>query len=215
MKKSLILVVAVAMLLVATSAFATISGSKHDLTGVAILTNPISSCQYCHTPHHASTVDTTLPLWNRNLPTASSFTVYGATTSNATGVTLSGTTVHAPGTHSLTCLSCHDGVTEYGDLIMGGETGFGPMTGTNVIGEDLRTTHPVGVKYDTTLTGLGQAGLGAVPTTTRLYATGGENRVECSSCHDPHSNDRTAGGDTSPFLRMLKSTMCSKCHSQK
>ncbi|MBI5675416.1 MAG: cytochrome c3 family protein [Nitrospirae bacterium] len=211
MKKILLLMVAM-LLLASGSAFAVISGSAHDLTVSAALGDPISSCQYCHTPHHALT---DAPLWNRNNPDPAGFTVYGAAIAGALGVTISGTDVNAPGGHSLTCLSCHDGVTEYGDLVMGGEANVllvMDAASTNMLGTDLNGTHPIGVAWNVG----NDAGLAAaVPAPYRTYATGGEERVECGSCHDPHADDRTVGGANSPFLRGDKSTMCSDCHDAK
>lgn len=205
----------IAILLVAsTSAFAIIAGSLHDLSATGGGNN-LSSCQYCHTPHHASAdTDSTLPLWNRAMP-AGPFTLYDSGAGGAGAeVTLSSTPVNAPGKHSLTCLSCHDGVSNYGDVIVGGaRLSDVTMAGsTKAIGEQLTTTHPIGVAWNAgNLAGLAAS----VPSPYRLYDTGGEDRLECASCHDPHSDDSVAATSFSPFLRGDKTTMCSDCHSAK
>lgn len=60
-------------------------------------------CVYCHTPHGADTARAA-PLWNRALPTGTTYTTYNQLNTS----TLSGT-VTQPGYASLPCLSCHDG----------------------------------------------------------------------------------------------------------
>lgn len=64
-------------------------------------------CVYCHTPHAGNTT-TPAPLWNRTMKTP----FY----SNYNSISLDGT-IHMPGVNSLTCLSCHDGVTAIDSII--------------------------------------------------------------------------------------------------
>ncbi|MBI5588207.1 MAG: hypothetical protein HY889_07570, partial [Deltaproteobacteria bacterium] len=65
-------------------------------------------CVFCHTPHHTNTNLAPAPLWNRVNVTAT-YTAYGTT--------LGGTSVTAVGGVSLACLSCHDGVTTFDNLV--------------------------------------------------------------------------------------------------
>jgi putative hemolysin len=60
-------------------------------------------CVYCHTPHGASTA-AAVPLWNRSLPTTTTYVTYDQL--NTSSLTQ---TVFQPGAASLPCLSCHDG----------------------------------------------------------------------------------------------------------
>ena len=60
-------------------------------------------CVYCHTPHGANT-SAAAPLWNRSLPTSTTYQTYNLL--NTFSLTQ---TVSQPGAASLTCLSCHDG----------------------------------------------------------------------------------------------------------
>lgn len=60
-------------------------------------------CVYCHTPHGANTA-AGAPLWNRALPTGTTYQTYN--TLNTSTLTQ---TVSQPGAASLPCLSCHDG----------------------------------------------------------------------------------------------------------
>lgn len=72
-------------------------------------------CVYCHTPH-AGNSTTPAPLWNRTMK-ASFYANYNSTSLDGTILT--------PGVNSLTCLSCHDGVTAIDSIInMPGSGGF-------------------------------------------------------------------------------------------
>jgi len=222
MKKILVVVLVVAIALISANvAMATIAGSKHDLTSAAQgyggSTN--SSCAYCHTPHHP--IVSPAPLWNKTLPLAGSYTLYGG------GLTLANSVVAAPGANSLTCLSCHDGTLGVGSIVNGTSdtiTNAGVLTAGAIdpaaagyIGTDLGQSHPVGVVYDSTVT---IAGLNAVVNVNnqvggkawKLYGGGdGVGTVQCGSCHDPH----TTVAANSPFLKDTKATICSDCHSTK
>jgi len=61
-----------ALILSASPAMAQIVGSQHDLSSGGTSQNPTSStdqvCVFCHTPHGGDTTTTSLPLWNKALP---------------------------------------------------------------------------------------------------------------------------------------------------
>lgn len=84
-------------------------------------------CVYCHTPHAANT-DVSMasaPLWNRTKPQAT-FSVYTAPRMQNQPIT-------EPGVNSLTCLSCHDGVTAIDSVInMPGSGGYSAGQQTSV-----------------------------------------------------------------------------------
>lgn len=63
-------------------------------------------CVFCHTPHFGKT--DTAPLWNRG-SSALAYVAYGST--------LGGSNITTVGGSSLACLSCHDGVTTFDNLI--------------------------------------------------------------------------------------------------
>jgi len=153
--------------LVAAVAFAGIANTKHNLSTSGSYTQiqNASVCGPCHIPHGGQTGGVA-PLWARKNPNTT-YTLYG--TNNKT---LSGTTVNQPGSHSLTCLSCHDGTIAINTITKNGvDTTIGSVTNntayvnangyivnvTNTstgyrpyIGTDLRDDHPVGVVYDST-----------------------------------------------------------------
>lgn len=206
MKKALL---ALALAAFASNAMAAIALSPHDLStaGANNTKYPnarLSSCQYCHAPHRSNTAVTGAPLWNRSAPTTV-FTMYTSTTFNGTAT--------VPGTNSLTCLSCHDGITDMGATFTG-TAGFlvrTPMnSATAVVGQDLTNDHPVGMRYpaatDTTYV------TAATVTGIKLYGTAGNQTVECGSCHDPHNADwdNLPGGPS--FLRVSATQICSRCH---
>lgn len=104
--KKIVLLTALFSMLYASSAFALITMSRHNLSstqplgaiGTIKTDNTSEVCVFCHTPHGGST---SAPLWNRAMATAGSYTPYTSTTMDAT--------TGQPGGISLACLSCHDG----------------------------------------------------------------------------------------------------------
>ncbi|WP_200762549.1 cytochrome c3 family protein [Nitrosophilus alvini] len=213
-----------------TSAMATITGSKHDLSATGGGTikadagqNNDEICVYCHTPHAANTDFAGAPLWNKATPSSGSFTMYGATAANTAGQTIAGTsTDQQPNAPSLACLSCHDGVSAInsivnapgsggynasGQLVAFGATAAGTAktmpAGVTQIGTDLTNDHPVSITYVE-----GAASL--KPTTTAVTGWSGAStiadllrngKVECVSCHDPHL------GESDTFLRRNAGTV--------
>jgi len=279
---------------VAGEAAGGVASSRHNLGafGAHIATNATTEvCIFCHTPHHTNTGGTNglAPLWNRGTSAPTSFTAYGTT--------LGGTLVENTdiGSASLACLSCHDGVTTFdnlvnapgkGGVVAGGSTrGYeffedGASAGTSItmsampmmlgranIGLDLSNDHPMSVIYnggtvaslrttDTVISSIDLTSdladsattydngnltknLWAVKGFVSADATIGDllrgpgfNRVECSSCHDPHFNNKSyqevdatyapgaLGEDESNglFLRRVGgntgSGVCRTCHNK-
>ncbi len=173
MRKLLFAGVVAAVGLSVSSSMALIAGSKHDLSNTANkirAANPADVnnevCVFCHTPHGSNQAFVGAPLWNKNIDTSVSYTVYGG------GTTTGGTTVDQPGDVSRACLSCHDGVNAINSIINlpgpGGWNSAGNLIAFTVdggtttipagspakmpvditqIGTDLRNDHPVGVLY--------------------------------------------------------------------
>jgi predicted CXXCH cytochrome family protein len=186
----------------------TIVGTKHDLSANATtlgITNYNQVCVYCHAPHNAST---TLPLWNHTPTATVTFQMYNSSNSSTMNMTV-GT---APGTVSLACLSCHDGTIglDVVQNIPAGKTTTPAVkvTGSHLLGSDLRNDHPIAVTYSTAADpAFVAATLGKVGGTLPLYGTG-KDQVECASCHNVHNN---ANG---MFLRLSNtaSALCLTCH---
>jgi predicted CXXCH cytochrome family protein len=158
MKKVLALVAAAGIIAASSAAFgATIVNSKHDLAAghsSSYAANSTQICVYCHAPHNAAL---SLPLWNRNNPTNTGFTLYSGVgmqnVSFQSGFTADST--------SLFCMSCHDGNTAVGavhnagaidgqtatgttHLPKSGAFGASPISGSPAnLGTNLSKTHPV------------------------------------------------------------------------
>ena len=184
---------------------ASISNTVHNLSasGPGTFKDPRVGeiCVFCHTPHRAAT---SRALWNRDLPPVT-YQLYSSSTLEAT--------LNQPTGTSRLCLSCHDGTTALGALRVppaGGAASIGPLTGRAALGTDLSDDHPVSFTYDTTLALRdGQlAEPSGLPAAIRLDAAG---QVQCSSCHDPHS-DRYR-----KFLRVddRAGGLCLNCHRQR
>jgi hypothetical protein len=209
MKKAL---VALALAAIASTASARIAGSAHDLTpaGAGGYAGEISACQFCHAPHNVNTGVPGAPLWNRN-SVGTVFDYYSSNTVSAEPTALNA--------NSMTCMSCHDGVSDMGDTYTGSH-GFGGTSTTltetyAVIGTDLNNDHPVSIDYVAadnvldTVANVEAAGL-------KLYGAG--PTIECASCHDPHGKPNVVGGGSDAavggeaFLRVAATAICTECH---
>jgi predicted CXXCH cytochrome family protein len=223
---------ALAGLLVAVTAAgaASIKNTKHDLssgsTGATFkATNTDQICVFCHTPHNSAQ---DIPLWNRNNPTASNFTLYSSSSMNNTPVK----TGFTADSISLFCMSCHDGVTGLGsdvhnEPVTGAITMAGGndlITGNANLANDLSNDHPV--NFEVTAAGITADGnLGALDTGSNppnmktsdvtnglplFKSARGATTLECGSCHKVHDNS------DAPFLRttMAGSKLCLGCHKK-
>lgn len=189
------------------------------------------TCVYCHTPHSANSDFAPAPIWNKPSPTTS-FTMYGATNSGVSGVTIADTTTDiTPTGSSMACLSCHDGVSAMNSVVNAPGTGnydiSGSYIGTNPpnavtmagiaykavgLNGDLTDDHPMSIVYIP-----GKAGLKEI--STPLVGFFGSNtisdllkdgKVQCTSCHDPHGtpyNTYLRNGNTG-------SSLCYGCHNK-
>ncbi len=176
-------------------------GSKHDLSvtgpGSHRATSERSPCVFCHGTHMAGP-----GLGDRPTDVQRSFKPYQSSTMSSP--------VDDPSGASRVCLSCHDGTIALGktltqsikmaggDFLAPGQRGY--------IGTDLRGSHPVSfMPRDAQKTHAPRSG-----DRVRLDRSG---QVQCTSCHDPHSE---AGGDPKHRMFLLKpldnSVLCSTCH---
>lgn len=219
MKK--VLVLAALVTLVATSSFAVIANSKHDMTksaatGGAGFTGTTETCVFCHTPHAADTTVTIAPLWNRT-NTAADGTIYQGLDIDNTGADL--TSINQ--TDAPLCLSCHDGdvgtslVNSPNGVTIVADAGYTMTTGatiTDPAGKDLSNDHPIGMAItdnadvEIKLISDIETALGA----NTFY--GGTKVMWCSSCHDVHGASNGAG----TFLRIsnANSDLCLACHKK-
>lgn len=165
-------------------------------------------CIVCHTPHHASKLN---PLWSHQTSSAD-YTPYDSTTL---------ATVQKPDQPlgaSRLCLACHDGTVALGMLVGGGVVVGGleqplPPFEAATLGTDLSDDHPISFLYNNAVTA--GAELNPLPFGLPLE----EEKVECTSCHDPHL-DRfpplSKPAESGKFLRLDnydKSSLCLACHN--
>ena len=181
-----------------------ITATSHDLSSNFASDSGAEICIACHVPHNASTTVTTAPLWQPNQNES------GATFDMYTSGTMNTGTIGQPSGISKLCLGCHDGTT-----LVWHQPTAAAMTGTNMLGTDLSNDHPISFTYDDALA-TADGGLHA-PTTTDSGLGGkitgdmlSAGKLECSSCHDPHSNEFGS------FLRKSNaaSALCLTCHDK-
>lgn len=184
-------------------------------------------CVFCHTPHGANT-DPGTPLWNRQLKD-SGYTTYSSATIDATNATPSGSEnmLPQPDGSSKLCLSCHDGTLAVASVTNAPGSGAGSgITGTinsldanKDLGTDLTNDHPISVTYNDGLVTadgemrktselsphVGPRTPGGTNFTLPLETIGSDDKVQCTTCHDPHisgtDSDGTWTTDTIKFLR--------------
>ncbi|KPJ98032.1 MAG: hypothetical protein AMK71_12105 [Nitrospira bacterium SG8_35_4] len=208
MRKGLILALAViCMVGISAVSFAQVSGSVHDLTTLAGVTE---ICAVCHSPHDSGTNRAANgPLWNHDLSSLT-FTMYSSDTAGAEA------TPSAPGGTSRLCLGCHDGVTAL--EAFGGGTGSTVVTGNKKIPNlngtngNLQGTHPISIAYVASKTGLKSSPstdlIGNAPIDSVLI----NGNVECSTCHDVHDDPVEALGAYLLRADNANSAMCLSCH---
>jgi predicted CXXCH cytochrome family protein len=226
--------------LFAGTALAGVAATKHNLstshaaTGQTVYSSDNTEiCVFCHTPHDAIK-NNAITLWNHTLSTVTNYGVYTSPTFDAGGVggTIAdlgiGTNL-ANATASNLCLSCHDGTVAINSFnnasninlttTMVGTKADGsllaPVAGgpsTN-LGNDLTNDHPVNFTYDAalvakdaTLITPGDATGNGLANGLKLFG----QKVQCASCHDPHTSAQPV------FLRasMAGSTLCLSCHNK-
>lgn len=213
-----------ALFVLAGPAHAGIADTKHNLsmsgTGSIKSTDNPEICIFCHTPHDAIKNDN-IPLWNHTLSSVATYGVYTSPTFNATDAAeVGGVTAETAAVTNL-CLSCHDGTVAINSLnnasninpttTMQGTSGGMLPAGNSNLGSHLTNDHPINFTYDAALV-TADGGLHAPGSLTNARLFNG--KVQCASCHDPHTSD-TSGGKGA-FLRasMNGSALCLECHNK-
>lgn len=190
--------------------------SKHDLSAHSATSGPkavteLQTCMFCHAMHKPVQLDA---LWNRvGAPT--DFTFYSSNYLNNYLGMKAPTMTDLNASKTKLCLSCHDGVTALGAVFSVAPNTVemtGGISASKVIGTNLANDHPV--LYDVK-PGAGppaQPGtdpeIQLPPAGDAVKVYGETNRVECTSCHDPHDN--TNGS----FLvkSNANAALCTSCH---
>ena len=199
-RRPLILAIALAMALVAGAGKAAAQSvgvssplNRHNLstTGPGPLRSDTVTeiCIFCHTPHNAQP---RTPLWNQALPAGVTYTPYSSSTMMATPGQPTGA--------SKLCLSCHDGTIAVGRL-----PGSPRLTGASMLGTNLANDHPISFVP----TAGPQVVLPPPGDSVRLDASG---ELQCTSCHDPHEQERDSAEKKFLVKTNQSSALCVTCH---
>jgi len=226
MKLGSISITLVAVALVAASASAGVVGSAHDLsaTGGTIASNATRVCVFCHTPHQGTTESGQYPLWNHTMSTQGPYSAYGdpGGTINADDLTDIPVAVLPTASVSNLCLSCHDGTVSVISMynqpnegtptlvpIAGRIDASGFIISNANVGTSLVDDHPVNFTYDTQTVNDDTE----LETVANVQAAGlldGADKVQCSSCHDPHND--TLQPTAFMAVDNTNSALCTSCH---
>ena len=198
----------------AGSALAGITGTKHDFTGSG---NPAGKgfnkttdmCGPCHVPHRPTQ---NVPLWAHTLSTKT-FQLYddNATYTSGHGAAYDVSPIDFAGSKTRACMSCHDGTLAsvtgvtlaaadaswiLWDAGAGVPAATSPQTG-------FKGSHPIAVTYSSAWAGYKD--ISADPN-VKLEA----GKVQCTSCHEAHDNTNTY------FLvrSNTNSGLCLVCHNK-
>ena len=194
-------------LAVAQSTKSTVLTTAHDLgyaVGPPVVTG--AGCSGCHTPH--SGTNGTILLWDNIIPVVNFGTYTSPTLDNSTSE-IGGSLPLATDdrSHSLLCMSCHDGDTATANSITVA-AGFLIASGSaDPRSPGLTEDHPVNMEYlGVPDTENGMIALASLDPNILLF--GATNTVQCASCHNPHDSTNT------PFLRIDNSNsgLCTSCH---
>ena len=192
---------------------------------------PLSSqiCVFCHTPHRSSSEG---PLWNRKATTVSFFKHFSSPSLAIDDSSVRDFSEYGqPNGSTRLCLSCHDGVTALGAVfttpmadanvaisfvdIKGGRSG----TNVALAYQTFSSHHPVSFKYNATVRSILTS-----PPYSRAYhylppATGGarldkQERVQCTTCHDPHQDQSDSPNPMTPLWSGKNYLeICNSCHN--
>lgn len=179
--------------------------SVHNLSASG--TGPVRSsqtqvCIFCHAPHNVLVA--TKPLWNHQLSTQT-YNLY-------TSSTLSATIEQPSAGVSKVCLSCHDGTVALGQTVANGLISTtGSMPADDVLGTDLRNDHPVTfvpLNDGQLVPSLFQTPPIAGDSSVKLY----DGRVECTSCHNPHTENLDVVARKFLVRSNQSGALCLACH---
>ncbi len=210
------------MIFSAANSSATVAGTKHNFSSLSTAAIKSSDsteiCVFCHTPHNSNPSG---PGWNKQ-DQGSTYNVYESQTLAAT-LSPNSPALGQPTGSSKLCLSCHDGTIAIGSLLnmpgkeMEGTLGVagpgvtaGKLTtaSTAFIGTDLRDDHPISFDYSLSSQNPEIKDSTSLPVEVKLDSS---NKVQCTSCHDPH-------GTANPkFLvaSLDNGNLCSACHDKR
>ncbi len=211
--------VALALAGTALAQQAGVAGTLHNLSvsgpGEVKSLTETQVCKFCHIPHSAVVPQ---PLWGHRLPENVRYRTAEPWRGRGQRETLP-----QPDGASRLCLSCHDGTVALGDVA--GEPRPIPMAGSQrlepgrpgYIGTDLSGSHPISFRVTDQVPLAPEQDMGVKPLDAirsdpdvRLDA---EGKMQCTTCHDPHSDANYRPGVTPHFwVKPTVTEVCATCH---
>ena len=203
-----------------------IVNTPHNLSasgpGPVRATTETQVCVFCHTPHDSNPAG---PLWNHKLSSGVTYIKYTSPTMVAY---TSQASAPDPNGASKLCLSCHDGTVALGAVesaasaipLQGGKVQLVPGD-PGYLGTDLSKTHPisfvvtdqiVSTNNATNATGLALNPVSAMRSDPDVHLDA-LDRVQCTSCHDPHSDANFVTSGVHFYKKPLRSDPCLVCHA--
>ena len=172
--------------------------TKHNLSLIGATDGQGSTvrslCEFCHTPHSVKPLS---PVWAKG-NTGTRYKMYDQLTSSTSNIPMDPS--RQPDGSSILCLSCHDGTIAIGSI-------NNVLPPGSILGTDLSDDHPISFVYNATLV----AADGQLKHSPMFpVMLDGNNKVQCTSCHDPHS-------DTYNHFLVASnefSDLCYKCHDR-
>lgn len=203
----------------APSARGGVSSTVHNLSvsgpGDVRAQGETEVCKFCHIPHSPVVNE---PLWGHVLSEVQGY--------QTPKVRRSGGRIEnapQPAGASRLCLSCHDGTVALGEI--GRSRRTIPMAGPQRLGQgrpghlgtDLSGAHPVSIPMPDTADlddaadmGVRPAGAIIADPSVRLDDNG---LMQCTTCHDPHSDSNYQPGRTPHFwVQPTVTEVCLSCH---
>jgi hypothetical protein len=175
-------------------------------------------CRFCHTTHAAAPKQ---PLWNHELSQGAYYQTYQSPTFDAA---LSGQTSFVPDGSSKLCLGCHDGTVALGAFRGSSRRTRGPESlgalppgARGYIGTDLSGSHPISFEVTASLIAANNAKDTPLKSVIEMKSDervrlDSSNKVQCTSCHDAHSDANFASSGIHFWAKPTFSEVCIVCH---
>jgi hypothetical protein len=194
-------------------------GTLHNLStsgpGEVRALDETEVCKFCHIPHNAVAP---VPLWSHEL-SETQYEMPAPRGSQAASRS------HQPDGSSRLCLSCHDGTVALGkvageprEIAMSGPGRLGPGR-RGYLGTDLSGSHPISfvVRDDVARERVIESDMGlrslTLITGDREVRLDGQGKMQCTTCHDPHSDRHYQEGLVPRFwVSSTVDGVCLKCH---
>lgn len=175
-------------------------------------------CFFCHTPHSAEPKQ---PLWNHKLSAVKNYRFYQSPSFDAGMEALTET---SPNGYSKLCLSCHDGTVALGAVNrrkskapFKGKMGALPPSAKSFIGTDLSGMHPISFVVNNEIIAKNNAkdtplrSLDSMKS-DRHVKLDAFNRMQCTSCHDAHSDENFSSSGVHFWKKSSFNEVCDVCH---